>query len=297
MSVSLVNVMNQTQDPLKKGLLLKATNESVFLRILTFVIVDGLAYSYSEFTKMPGVAFRGIGESYTADNGIVNPAQEQLAILGGTVQTDYQLANKSGGQAARANAILAKTRKAGLFYDKYVIDGDPAVAAKQFRGLKTRIVGSQLKEACANGGELTLDLVDELLDTVAGKNTDKVLIMNKRQRRKLGKLYRPSAGGENARFIDNYEGARIEVLDEDGDEAAILPQTETQGNSSACSSIYCIRPGTDLEGEWVQGLIGGKLIDQYDGGQSGTQLLDVVEMNAGLAVFHGRAAARLQGLL
>src|SRR5437773_2185650 len=117
-AISLNDFQNQTQNKMKKALVMKVTAESVFFRILRFVPVDGLTYEYGEMSNMPGVAFRALGENYSPDSGVINPKAETLAILGGTVQTDRQLAQLRGG-VARTNAILAKARNAALFYDHY----------------------------------------------------------------------------------------------------------------------------------------------------------------------------------
>jgi hypothetical protein len=302
-AISLVDYAAQTQDDMRGGLIQKITNESVFMRVLRFVPVDGFKYLYGEQATLGGIAFRKLNGSYTADAGVVNPKEETLAILGGLVKTDVQLANVRGG-VARTNAIMAKMRKAGLFFDKYVIDGDPATVPDSFYGLKTRLVGNQLIYPTAdasNGGALVLGDVDRLLDAVAGPNESKVLVMRKAERTKMKQLVVASAGGASVadvgKTMDSYDGAKIELLDEDCDEAPVLPKTETRGSSNVTSSMYCIRPGGSDEGEWVQGLIHGEMVNHMPQGAQGTQMYDLIEMLGGLAVFHGRAAARLAGIL
>jgi hypothetical protein len=229
----------------------------------------------------------------------VNPKTERLAIFGGLVEVDHQLAELKGG-VARTNAILAKTRSAGLFFDRYCVLGDSAVDAKQFDGLRVRIVGNQLITNAVDGAAVARAKVDELLDAVAGPNEGKVLVMNKAVRRGLKDALLAEAGGSGLVDVNgsltSYDGAKIEVLDEDGDETPILDFNETCGESNDCTSMYCIRPGQDPEGEWVQGLMGNKMIDHKQLGQVGTKVQDLVEMLGGLGIFHGRAAARLQGI-
>src|SRR6266566_3274911 len=277
--ISLMDFVNQTPDKMRKGLVMKATNESVFMRILQFIPCEGFNYMYGEMSKLPGIAFRALGGNYTADSGIVNPKAETLTILGGSVQTDHQLV-KSGGDGARANSLLGKTKKAGLFFDKYVIDGDPATDPKQFLGLKARLINNQLLTMGADGAVLTLAKVNALMDAVAGKSKEKVLVMNKEARRQMKALLLSSAGGASvADFggsLPNYDGAPIEELDEDGDEAPILAQTEVQGANNDCCSMYCVRPGHDVEGEYLQGLIGTGALDTYPSGMVGTQHIDIV---------------------
>jgi hypothetical protein len=300
MALSLLDFTNQTPSPLKRGVVSEITNESVFLRRLRFVPVNGFAYSYNRQKTLGGIAFRGLNESYVNDTGVVNPQVETLSIFGGEVRTDRQLVNKQG-DTVRANAIAAKVKKAGLFFDRYVIKGDPGANANQFYGLNARLTGNQVIAAGANGAALTLDLLDQALDAVAGSNDRKFIVCNKVVRRKLTALLRAAAGGSAISEIGpqarEYDGATIEVLDEDGDESPILAFDETQGSSNVTTSLYVIRPGGDVDGEHVQGLIGADLIEHVAVGLQGTYYTDIVEANMGLGMFHPRAACRVKGIL
>src|SRR5215213_122459 len=216
MALSLVDFSIQTQNPLKRGLVQEVTNESVFLRRLHFVPVDGFAYTYNRQKTLGGIAFRGLNESYTNDTGVVNPQVETLSIFGGEVRTDRQLVNKQG-DVARANAIAAKVKKAGLFFDRYVIKGDPAVDPLQFYGLNARLTGSQVLTVGVNGGPLTLDVLDLALDAVVGSNSRKVIVCNKGVRRRITQLIRDAAGGAALSDVGpqarEYDGAPIYALD------------------------------------------------------------------------------------
>ena len=94
MALTLIDFANQTQTPLRRGIVQEITNESVFLRRLSFVPVDGFAYRYDRQTALGGIAFRGLNESYTNDTGVINPQVETLSIFGGEVRTDRQIVNK-----------------------------------------------------------------------------------------------------------------------------------------------------------------------------------------------------------
>jgi hypothetical protein len=299
MAISLLDFANQTQSPMRKGIVQEITNESVFLRALRFVPVDGFAYTYNRQQTLGGIAFRGLNDSYANDTGVVNPQVETLSIFGGEVRTDRQIVNKQG-DVARANAIAAKVKKAGLFFDRYVVKGDPTADPLQFHGLNVRLTGAQVMEVAANGGPLTLDLLDQALDAVVGSNSRKVIVCNKAVRRQITKLVRTAAGGAAVSDVGpqarEYDGAPIEVLDEDGDETPILDFDETQGTSNVTTSLYVIRPGSDVDGEYVQGLIGGGMIEHVAVGLLGTYYSDIVEANMGLGVFHPRAAIRVKGI-
>jgi hypothetical protein len=299
MAITLMDFANQTQTPLQRGVVQEITNESVFLRRLRFIPVDGFAYSYNRQTALGGIAFRGLNDSYTNDVGVINPQVETLSIFGGEVRTDRQLVNKQG-DVVRAAAIAAKVKKAGLFFDRYCIKGDPATSALQFYGLNARLTGDQVIETDPNGAPLTLELLDEALDRVPGSNDRKFIVCNKQVRRQITALVRAAAGGaallEIGPQIKEYDGAPIEVLDEDGDETAILDFDETQGSSNVTTSLYVIRAGTESDGNYVQGLVGSRLIEHVAVGLLGTYFSDIVEANMGLGMFHPRAACRIKGI-
>ncbi len=114
----------------------------------------------------------------------------------------------------------------------------------------------------------------------------------------------PLAIGEKSRRIGwtwtqaltEYNGTPIEVIDEDGDENAILGFDETCGNSAVTTSLYVYRPGSDTDGEFVQGLVGSGMIDHIDYGERNGLFDDLIEANMGLAMFHPRAACRIKGI-
>lgn len=299
MALTLLDFANQTQAPFKRGIVQEITNESIFLRKLRFVPVDGFNYSYSRQHTLGGIAFRGLNESYTNDTGVVNPQVETLSIFGGEVRTDRQLVNKQG-DIVRAGAIAAKIKKAGLFFDRYVIKGDPGTNPLEFYGLNARLTGDQVLEVDENGGPLTLGLLDDALDAVPGSNDRKIIVCNKQVRRIITALIRSEAGGSAMSEIGpqarEYDGAAIEVLDEDGDEAPILAFDETQGSSNETASLYVIRPGSESDGNFVQGLIGARLIEHVAVGLMGTYFSDIVEANMGIGMFHPRAACRVKGI-
>jgi hypothetical protein len=300
MALTLLDFANQTQTPLKRGIVQEITNESVFLRRLRFVPVDGFAYAYNRQATLGGIAFRGLNESYAHDTGVVNPQVETLSIFGGEVRTDRQLVNKQG-DVVRAGAIAAKVKRAGLFFDRFVIKGDPAASPLQFYGLNARLTGEQVLSLDPSGGApLSLDLLDKALDRVPGSNDRKIIVCNKEVRRQITALIRAAAGGSAMREIGaqarDYDGAAIEVLDEDGDESPILAFDETHGVDTDTTSLYVIRPGSESDGNYVQGLIGSKLIEHVAVGLLGTYYSDIVEANMGLGMFHPRAACRVKGI-
>jgi hypothetical protein len=298
MAISLLDYAAQTTSPMRKGLVEIVTNSSIFMKYLNFIPVDGFTYQYPRQQTLGGIQYRSINTQYTDKSvGVINPEVETLPIFGGEVDTDRKIAKLASGASVRANLIASKVKRAGLFYDHDVVHGDPAVTPGAIMGLASRLTGPQVIAAGTNGAALTLLMMDDLLDAVLGDNSQKKLVMCRADRRALAALYRPTLGGTMQRFPKEYEEAEIIDYDELGDYIPLLAKNETMGSSSVTSSIYCFRPGSDVDGESLQGLINSDYIEHDDQGVRGTTYIDLIECGAGIALFHPRGAARLQGLL
>jgi hypothetical protein len=93
-----------------------------------------------------------------------------------------------------------------------------------------------------------------------------------------------------------YAGIPIRIPGEDADQDEILDADETQGTEDEAHSIYAVRFGAS-DYEDVQVIANTETPDHEDLGLAGTTSLgDLIEWYASLAVFHGKAAARLKGL-
>jgi hypothetical protein len=305
-AINMQTIISEEPNQFRRGIIQAFVAGSMLMPIVNFIKTEGMEYSYGMQTSLGGIAFRSLNGAYDPSAGIVNPMKEKLAILGGIVQMDHSLENSP----THANAIMAKAKAAGLYYDWACINGDPQTDPKAFYGLKSRIQAAQIVYAGADGADLTCPMLDEVLDKVVGPNNAKVLIMSKYQRRQFKRQLVDTAQGSTVAdvttHVDSYDGAKIVVMDEDDVPTTVLPQTETRGSCQTTGSIYCIRPGADPEGEYVQGIVrgydvagsptGSNVIVHKVLAQTNTTIGDLIEMFGGLGCFHGRCAARLAGL-
>jgi hypothetical protein len=303
MAQTLLQLAAQTGQPLPQAFAELVTNVSVFARILNFIPAPGVTFPYGEVASLGSIAYRGINEDYPAGNySVVNPKEERLAVFGGEVRTDHILikAGLAMNTDARGNEIARRIRRAGLFFDNEVINGDGFTNPKAIVGLKNRLSGNQLKSAGTNGGALTLALLNQALDAVYGPNVQKKIICNRVVRRKIKDLVLAAAGGAAVADVNaavpTYESAAIEEIDENGDDTPILPFTETQGSSNVTTSLYVVRPGPTTDREALQGLVLGSMVERRGGTDFGTYILDVVEAAMGIGVFHPRCASRVKGI-
>jgi hypothetical protein len=265
---------------------------------LPFFNVTGQAYKYNQEQTLPGIAFRGINESYTESTGIVNPAVEALYVLGGISAVDRALVKTQGNvNDLRAVYDAMKAKSVALEYTKKFFKGDNSDDPNEFDGLQNRLTGSQIiDQGSTSGGDaLTLAKLDEMMDAVQG-SVD-VLFMNKTLRRKVNTLIRAAGQAQETvsdafgRQIPAYAGVPIGVIEEDKDGNAILGFTEAcASGSSVGTSIYAVKFGV---AEYVSGLESG-IMDVLDLGLNRTKYETLVEWICGMGVFHPKAAARLR---
>jgi len=300
--LTLLEAAKLVQDPLKRGVMEIFPRTSPVLERLPFFNVNGQAYKYNIEETLPGIAFRGINESYTEDTGVVNPQVEALYIMGGLSKVDRALI-KTQGNVNNLRSIFdgMKSKAAALTYTKKFFKGDNSSNPNEFDGLEKRLTGDQVLDmGSSDGGDtLTLDKLDVLLDTVQGGPN--VLFMNKTLRRKVNALMRAAGQATEpvsdsfGRQLISYAGVPIAVIEDDKDGNPILGFDEPDlddGDQEVCTSIYAVRFGL---AEYVSGLQSGSM-DVIDQGLSGTFYQTLIEWICGLGVFHPKAAARLRGI-
>jgi len=263
---------------------------------------DAMGYEYSEEGSLPAIGFRALNADYAAQaEGAIVPKREGTAIMGGLVSTDRQML------ARKAARIAMKLKAAGRVFTKKFFDGDSSSDPKEFDGINRRLgTGPQTIKAATNGDYLDLDNVDELIDLVIGADGDKVLTMSKAMRRTLGATVR-AHGSTRMQMVDwqgnlrptAYDGVEIVVIEDDESGNEILGFDETCGSYTTAGSIYCFAFGGSDDEDRLQGiarLAGEGLFEVEDQGVRGTTDQTLVEGRVGLAMFHGKSAARYYGI-
>ena len=299
-AVTLAESANLSTNMLQRGVIETFIDESPVLARIPFMEIEGNAYSYNSEATLPGVAFRAVNAAYTESTGTVNPASESLKIMGGDADVDRFIQKTRSNlrdQVAFQTALKAKA--AAIKFTEAFFEGDTAVDANSFDGLRKRLTGNQSILVTTNGGPLTLSLLDDLIAAVIGGPD--VIYMNSWLIRKMNSLVRATGGTvpepltEYGRKWFSYAG--VPVVDAgfglDGT-TAILGFDETAGTSNITASAYAVKWG---EEEFVSGLTNGG-VDVYELGELETKpaYRTRIEWYVGMGVFHGRAAARLRGI-
>ena len=296
MGLTILEAAKTETDP-QRVAVIRELAESELISIMPFRNVQG-GLDYAVEAELPAVGFRGYNETYDESYGVINPQYERLKFFGGDIDVDIQRIKNYGPQA-KAEQIQMKVRSLRLTFEEYVINGDEAADPRAFDGLRTRInVGSS--QAVNVNGALSLTALDELIDAVDGDN--KILLMNKKMRRRLTAAGRNTAIGgfmsyeQDAfgRRVTMYNDARIVVTDTNAQNVQIQGFTEDTNRTS----IYCVAFG-DLQTTGIQGPAAqGYGIDIREFGEIAEAPVDRtrIDWSIGMAIMNGRSAARAYGI-
>jgi hypothetical protein len=296
MGLTILEAAKTETDP-QRVAVIRELAESELISIMPFRNVQG-GLDYAVEAELPAVGFRGYNETYDESYGVINPQYERLKFFGGDIDVDIQRIKNYGTQA-KAEQIQMKVRSLRLTFEEYVINGDEAADPRAFDGLRTRInVGSS--QAVNVNGALSLTALDELIDAVDGDN--KILLMNKKMRRRLTAASRNTTIGgfmsyeQDAfgRRVTMYNDARIVVTDTNAQNVQIQGFTEDTNRTS----IYCVAFG-DLQTTGIQGPAAqGYGIDIREFGEIAEAPVDRtrIDWSIGMAIMNGRSAARAYGI-
>ena len=168
MALTLVEASKKySADVIRQATIEMFARQSEILAALPFETIPGGAVKYTQEGVLPGVAFRGVNESYTESTGILNPMVDAVAIIGGDIDVDKFIV-ATQGQGARAQQTSMKIKAIADAWAQKLIKGDSSSDPREFDGLQVRLTGAQKIAAgsTANGSALSLAKLDELIDAV-----------------------------------------------------------------------------------------------------------------------------------
>lgn len=318
-AVSLAEAAVLSQNDLQRGVIETFILNSGILDRAPTKEIEGNAYAYNREQALPGVEFRAVNSAYAESTGAVAQATETLVILGGDADVDtYIIKTRSNLNDQKGTQTALKVKAAAFKLQDTFINGDVAVDANSFDGLKKRLTGAQVITAGANGLPVIgassndrhafLDQVDALLAAVPGiDGNNGALYMNDLVKAKLmGSARREHIATTDiddfGKTVDRYRGIPLVDVGTKADGTRIIPQTETQGGAGAtASSIYAVKFGEDEADGATTILYNGpeQVFDVRDLGELQAKPAERVRIEGflGLALFSGKAAARLQGVL
>jgi hypothetical protein len=301
MALTLVEAAKRTANPIQSAVIEMYARSSDILRVLPFSNIQGNALKYNREESLPGIGFRGVNEAYEESTGVLNPVVEPLVIAGGDMDVDKFIVSTMG-QSQRSVQESMKVKALALAWTKQFIKGDADSDPRGYDGLQVRLTGDQVFYAgTTDGGDaLSLKKLDELIDRVENPTH---LIMSKGMRRLLtaaARLY--TVGGfitytldEFGRQITKYNDLPILIAgsDDAGSDILGFDELASTGSTATGGSIYCVSLG--------DGMLGGiqnsdMLVTDLGELEEKPCYRTRVEWYAGIACYHGKAAARLGGI-
>jgi hypothetical protein len=313
MAMTLADAQGVSPDPRVPGVL-RVLQTSNVLNRTPFENIQGGAFTYNQEATLPAAAFRAVNAGYTESTGTFTTATESLVILGGEYVVDRFLEKtRSGGIGSLVAAQRdMKARSVAAKFSDAFFNGDTAVDANSFNGLKKRLTGAQVLSMGTNGAAINTDastrtaffnMLDQLVAAVPGCNA---IYANSQVIAQVRIAYR-NATIQNM-TTDTLTGRQVEVPTWQGipildaglkaDQTAILPQTETQGTATNASSIYAVNYGNSIDLPGVVGLTNGGLqVDPPRELETKPAILGRIEFYTGLALLGPAPAARLTGVI
>lgn len=296
MAMTKAEAAKLTNDLLLRGVVETIVKESNVVQLLPFMEVTGTSVTYNREATMPSASFYDVGDAWTEATPTFTQVTANLKILGGDADVDNFLqATYADPNDIEAEVVSSRAKSiAHLFSDSF-FNGDSGLNPKTFDGLTKVLTGTaQEVTAGANGAQLTLDMMDQMIDLIMPGKPD-ALFLSRRTRRKLSSLRRASGNllevdvdqfGQRALF---YDGIPLYVND-------FINDTQVQGSSGGvCSSVYAVKFG---QGVGVLGLEhGGVQIEKVGELETKDATRWRLKWYAGLSVFSQLGVARVKGIL
>jgi hypothetical protein len=291
-------------DPL--GYFLALSQDIQIANRLYFKTAVGGSAHFKRYDSLPAAQFRSLNSAPEASCARPRDVEIDVKYLGYEFDVDYKLADKQDGgrAAALADQRLIASKSISKTFNKYFFDGD-ADGGLEFDGIKKIAASNDAVVSVAdNGGALTLEKLDEAINLARRcddyDNDRMTIFCNEFCADKIKSLLLAKnainlawdSAGKDALY---YNGVPVRVIRDDATGNPILDFNETQGNSSAASSLYVV---TFARSEAETGLFGVQ-----DGMPEETVEKTVigekryVQWGIALAASHKYAVTRLKGIL
>ncbi len=293
MAMTKVEAAKLSNDLLLRGVIETIVKESPVLQYLPFLPVTGTAVTYNREATMPAASFYAVGDTWSEETPTFTQQVASLKILGGDADVDNFLQQTyADTNDIEAEVIASRAKAVAHKFTETFYTGDTLDDADSFDGLDMLIPSAQKVSMGTNGGALTFDKLDEMIDLVKPGKPD-VLLMAKRTRRQLKSLRRADGISTEMRLnefgqqVETYDGIPILVDD-------FCPVDETQGTGTNLSSIWALKFGV---GTGLMGLEnGGVAVERVGELETKDATRHRIKWYCGMALFSDLGVARLHGI-
>jgi hypothetical protein len=293
MALTLAEAAKLSNDVLLTGVVETIIKDSPVLQRLPFIEIVGNGLTYNREDAAPSAGFFDVGDTWTESTPTFTQQTVALKIMGGDADIDnFLIATRSNIQDVETAVVQLKAKAVQQLFEQTFVTGDEGTDPKEFDGLDELCDPAQTVSMGVNGGSLTLDKLDELIDAVKGGKPE-ILLMSRRSRRILNKLARTSGSfleaerDEFGQMLQFYDGIPVGVSD-------YIADDQTVGTSTDCSTVYAFQMG---EGGLV-GLTspGGLHVERVGSLETKDASRTRIKWYSSLALFNAVKLSRLTGV-
>ena len=293
MALTLAEASKLSNDVLLVGVIETIIKDSPILQSLPFIEIVGNGLTYNRESTAATASFFDVGDTWTESTPTFAQITATLKIMGGDADIDnYLIATRSNVQDLEVAVIQLKAKAVQQLFEQTFITGDATANPKSFDGIDKLCESGQTQSMGVNGASLTLDKLDELVDTVKGGKPE-ILLMSRRSRRIINKLARTAGTfletdrDQFGQMIQYYDTVPIGVSD-------YIADNQTQGSNNDCSTIYAMQFG---EGA-AAGLTGpgGLQVERVGSLEQKDATRTRIKWYSSLALFNGLKLAKLIGV-
>ena len=260
-SVTLAESAKLAQDDLVAGVIEDIITVNRMFDVLPYDGIDGNSLAYNREASLGDVIMAGVGTTFSgagAGKGAATftKVNSNLTTIMGDAEVNGLIqATRSGdGNDQTAVQIASKAKSAGRQYQDQLINGDGT--GNEFKGLISLCAAGQtIAPTGANGDAFSLDLLDQLLDTVTDKDGQvDYITLHSRTLRKYKALLRALGGATvnevielpSGKEVPAYSGVPMFRND-------YIPINQTVGTAVNATSVFA---GTFDDGSRTHGLAG-----------------------------------------
>lgn len=302
-SVTLAESAKLALNELVAGLIENVITVNRMYEVLPFEGIEGNALAYNRENALGDVDVEGVGDTIgsKAAATFTNVTSTLTTIIGDAEVNGLIQATRSGdGNDQTAIQIASKAKSAGRKYQDMLINGTGA--ADQFAGMLSLCDASQKVATGVNGGALSFQFLDEMIDLVTDKDGEvDYIALNARPLRSYMALLRGLGGASVSDVVQLPSGAQvpayrgIPMFRNDW-----IPVNQVKGSGSNQTTIFA---GTLDDGSKSHGIAGltasnAAGLSVVDVGESETKDEHIyrVKWYCGLALFSLKGLALADGI-
>jgi len=262
-ALTLVEYAKTVSDLKSQAVIELFPQESDILRVLPFKTAPGGRYGYFREGALPtNMAFRGINETPTTGQGLINDYTEMCFPMAGQIDVDRVILDRYGMSRRTMEEQMQIKAKAHLWTQNF-IDGDNQSEPREWTGLKQRLrsVGSSVdgsnydsriytNSSASGGAALSLTNLDVAISLV--ENATHMLMPYKLKHRLPAAVRDAGVGGlytndveDMGRRVERYQGVEILTGYGIGKHGPLLTFNEvgSGGGGAVTASIYIMHIG------------------------------------------------------